>query len=236
MNEGQVLDASPESNDVTDENIAEKKFTRDQLAKIVKAESAKAADSARREAEAKYQRDLENMHASRTPSESGNADTSSESDDEMYQKVTQRLHKELQEKQSKDHVTQVAQTYQSRIDSGKSAYEDFDEVTKDFDPAAYPELTYLLAHLDNPAGVVREISKNTSKLIELGELSKKMPRMAHSKLLSLSSSIKDNEQAVADAKSNGGPPPLDRLQPSRVSGSNEKMGIRDLRSQDYLRG
>jgi hypothetical protein len=55
-------------------------------------------------------------------------------------------------------------------------------------------------------------------------------------LLKLSRSIAENKQAKTDENSNTVAAPLDRLQSSRVSGSNGKMGIRDLRNQPWLRG
>lgn len=244
MDENQVSDTgvNADNNNVAGEQ--DKMFTRDQLAKIVNAETAKAAHHARQEAEAKYQRDLEAAKAIQGKQDQRNAEVPRDVDaNAIYQQVQEKFNQQMQaekERQEQErvraHMASVADNYLAKVEQGKTAYEDFDEVTKDFDPTAFPQLTFLLAGIDNAADVLYDLSKNPIKLAGLDRLAEKNPRQAHSELIKLSQSITVNKDAKAEAQNQNVAEPLDRLQPSRVSGSNGKMGIRDLRNQPWLRG
>lgn len=236
MDESQVSEVSSTATQQPQAE-AEKVFTRDQVAKMMNAERNKAAEAARRETEEKYQRDMEALNAQRAKQEERNAEVPRDVDaNAIYQQVQERFNREMQEQQTKAQMTQVAQNYLQKVAQGKAAYEDFDEVTQDFDPTAFPQLTFLLSGIDNAGDVLYDLAKNPLKLAGLDRLAEKNPRQAHNELLKLSKSILDNKQAQADAQNQNVAEPLDRLQPSRVSGSNGKMGIRDLRNQPWLRG
>lgn len=241
MDENQVTDHSTDTSDATSTDAGEKKFTRDQLAKVVAAESAKAADAARRQAEEKYQRELEQLNAN--AAKNAEAPAGSTNVDDIVQKVSQKLrqeqqdaHAKKQEELAQQHVVQVAQRYLSKLDEGRRDYEDFDEVIKDFDPAEFPQLTYLLSELDNAGDVLYEIANNPAKIATLDQLAQKSDRMAKRALMDISKSIDVNRTAETNAKTRRVSAPLDRMQPSRVSGSNGKMSISELRKQPHLRG
>jgi hypothetical protein len=238
MEENKISDVSANANNQNNlSSEQEKLFTRDQLAKIVNAESAKAAQLAKREAEEKYQRDIESINTERMKQEQRNSEAPRDIDaNAIYQQVQERFNKEMQEQQVKAQMTQVANNYLQRIAQGKTAYEDFDEVTKEFDPTAFPQLTFLLSGIENAGDVLYDLAKNPLKLSGIDRLAEKNPRQAQSELLKLSKSITDNRQAQAESQGQNVAEPLDRLQPSRVSGSNGKMGIRDLKNQPWLRG
>lgn|ERR1700749_135597 len=212
----------------------EKLLTQSQVNKIVQHEKAKAAQAARREAEELYRRDIEAIQGNQSQR---NESVSREVDaNALYQQVQERFNSEMQQRQLEEEMRRVANNYISKIEQGRSSYSDFDEITRDFDPTAFPQLTYLVAGIDNAADVVYDLSKNPVKLAGLDRLAERNPRQAHAELLKLSRSIAENKQAQAYADSNPVSTPLDRLQPSRVSGSNGKMGISDLRNQNWLRG
>lgn len=242
MEENQVSSAgAAESNQANANQEADKLFTREELAKIANAQTAKAVAQVRQEAEQKYQRELEAINAKQTER---NAGTPKEADaNAIYQQVQERFNEEMRRQREEQERTQlkqqmanVAQNYLSKLELGRKAYEDFDEVTKDFNPTAFPQLTFLLAGIDNAGDVLYDLAKNPLKIAGLDRLAEKNPRQAHTELLKLSKSITDNQQALNEAETQSTPAPLDRLQPSRVSGSNGKKGIRDLRAEPWLRG
>jgi len=244
MDENQVSDMSgnADNNVIPPKKETEKLFTRDELAKIVAHQSSQAADNAKREAEAKYQRDLES--AIQAKQQQRNAEIPRDVDtDAIYQRVQERFNQDMRENQEKQQMeahraemNRAADSYLSKIAQGKTAYQDFDEITKDFDPAAFPQLLYLLSGMENAADIVYELSKNPLKLAGLDRLAERNPRQAQGALTSLAQSISTNKQAQSDAGSQSTSEPLDRLQPSRVSGSNGKMSIKDLQNQPWLRG
>lgn len=238
MDQNQVAeDISLESNqnlDASQSKEPEKTFTRDQVAKMMNAERNKIAENARLQAEEKYKNDLaalQDKQSQRNDSVSKDLDANA-----IYQQVQERFNSEMKDQQMRQHMSQAADNYLQKVASGKTAYEDFDDVTKDFDPTAFPQLTYMLSGMENGGDVLYDLAKNPSKLAGLDRLAEKNWKLAHSELLKLSKSISDNKQALSDAKDQNVSEPLDRLNPSRVSGSNGKMGIRDLRNQPWLRG
>jgi multidrug efflux pump subunit AcrA (membrane-fusion protein) len=209
-------------------------LTQDQVNRIVAREKQAAAEKARREAEAKYQADLE---ALRMQQQERNSHVSREADaNEIYQQVQERFNREMQERQLKDQMSMVANNYLYRIEEGKKNYQDFSEVTKDFDPVAFPQITFLLSGMENAGDVLYDLSKNPTKLAAIDQLAQRSQKLAQSELLKLSKSISDNKQSLAEAQAQLTPDPLDRISPSRVAGSNGKMTIKDLRNQPWLRG
>ncbi len=212
-------------------------LTQEQVNKIVAREKANARDMGRREAEEKYQRDLEQLNAQRMQQEQHNAQVPRDVDaNAIYQQVQERFNREMQEQQLRQQMQTLANNYLQKVAQGRVAYEDFDDITKDFDPTAFPQLTYLLSGLDNAGDILYDLSKNPIKLAAIDRLAEKNPRQAHSELLKLSKSINDNRQAQNESQNHNVSEPLDRLSPSRVAGSNGKMGIKDLRNQPWLRG
>lgn len=229
-----------ESQDVGDLNETienntegEKLLPQSQVNAIVQHAKEKAALKARREADEEYQRKIESLNASIQNQGNRNENVSREVDvDAIYQQVQERINQEQVEK----HLYNAAEQYLSKMDKGKEIYNDFDEVMGDFDPTAYKELVFLVSGIDNAADVMYELSKNPSKLVMLDNLVVKNPRKAHAQLLNISKSISENNLAKNEANSTNIPAPLDRLQSSRVSGSNGKMNTTDLRSQPWLKG
>lgn len=215
----------------------EKMLPQTEVDKLVIREKYKAAQEAKREAEAEYQRQLEAIQQQSAQQKQRNQEVPREVDaDALYQQVQERFNKEMQERQLQQEMSTVANNYLSKMKLGKDAYHDFDDITKDFDPTAFPQLTYLVSGLENAGDIVYELAKNPSKLVTLDTLAQRAPKQAQAELLKLSASIKDNQTASREAGNNQVSAPLDQLQPSRISGSNGKKSIQDLRFEDYLRG
>jgi len=234
MEENQVIDNSVDNSTISDTSEQEKMLSQSQVNKIVQHEKAKAAQAAKREIEDKYQKDL--MELQKRQSER-NEDVSREVDvNAIYQQIQERFNQEIQQRQLKDEMEKVANSYLSKMAAGKDAYEDFEEITKDFDPTAFPQLTYLVSGIENAADIIYELSLNPLKLAGLDRIAEKNPRQAQAELLKLSQSISENKKVKAYENSNSVSEPLDRLKSSRISGSNDKMSIRDLRDQPWLRG
>jgi len=204
---------------------------------IVKREKEVAAQIARQEAEREYLKKLEALQQQAQKQSQQNSNVSREVDtDALYQQIQEKFNAEMQQRQLQQEMTNVANSYITKIQNGKQQYEDFDEITKDFEPQAFPQLVYLVSGIDNAADVIYELSKNPSKLVMLDALAQRSPKQAQSELSKLSRSIADNRQAQSDAGNQTVAAPLDHLRPSRVSGNNGKPTINDLRSLDYLRG
>ena len=227
----QVIENAVDNSQVSPES--EKMISQSQVDKIIKHKTYQAAQI-QRDMEERHQRELEEIRAKQAQrNENVPRDVDADS---LYQQVQERFNQEMEKRKLKDHIESVSNSYLSKIEQGKSTYDDFEDVTKDYDPTAFPQLTYLVAGIDNAADVIYDLSRNPLKLAGLDRLAEKNPRQAQAELLKLSRSIAENRQAKSDEDSQSVAAPLDRLQSSRVSGSNGKMGIRDLRNQPWLKG
>jgi hypothetical protein len=232
------MDEQGLSGGATPEQIqpAEKTLTQAEVNAIVAREKQAAAARARQEVEREYQQKVEQMQMqqSQQPERQSSYPTDADAD-AIYQQVQERFNREMQERQFQNEMTNVANAYHAKMDLGRKGYADFDEVTKDFDPTAFPQLVYLVSGVENAGDIIYELSKNPQKLVTLDSLAKTSPRLAQAELVRLAQSITQNHVARQEAEQNPTLAPLSPLQPSRVSGSDGKMTIRDLRSQPWMR-
>lgn len=219
--------------EVSPEPEQEKMLPQSEVNKLVGRTRMEAAERARRQAEAEYQKQLEELQAQKQT----HPEQSKEIDEErLYQQIQERMNQELQQKQFEAEMARVADAYTGKMAQGIEKYEDFEKVMSDFEPQAFPQLVYLVADLDNATNIMYELSKNPSKLATIDYLAKTSPKKAQSELANIGSSIAANQQAKEEAGQQSTTAPLDRLQPSRISGNDGQLSIRDLRSQPWLKG
>lgn len=224
--------------------VSEKMLSQSEVNALIAREKQGAAARARQEVEREYQQRAEQSQMqqqqqmqSQQMGQQGAARGPSEAEaDAIYQQVQERFNREMQERQFQQDMTNVANSYHSKMDYSRKAYSDFDEVTKEFDPTAFPQLVYLVSGLENAGDIIYDLSKNPSKLATLDALAQRSPRMAQAELGRLSQSISQNSNARQEAEQNPTQAPLNPLQPSRVSGSGGQMTIKDLRNQPWLKG
>lgn len=229
-NDNQILE------DVGQQTTQEELVPKSRVNEIVQKRMAEAAEKARREAEAHYKQQLEaqQRQSMQQAQVSGQVQPSV---DEITAQVQNRLMQEFSQRQQEQEMQNVANNYLNKMAAGKDSYEDFNEVTKDFDPAEFPQLVYLVAGMDGAADVIYDLAQNPLKLAAMHTLAQSAPKKAQSELLKIANSIRDNRQAVAEAESQQSDEPLSRMQPSRLGASNGKpQTISDLRAQPWLRG
>ena len=154
MEENQVTDNALENPTVEPEK--ERLIPQSQVNKIIKHKTYEAAQ-AQRELEERHQRELEQIKSQQQQQTQRNENVPRDLDaNAIYQQVQERFNAEMEQRRLKDEVDRVAHSYISKMEQGKSTYEDFEEITKEFDPAAFPQLTYLVAGMDNAADVRSE--------------------------------------------------------------------------------
>lgn len=131
------------------------------------------------------------------------------------------------QKQLEDEARKIADTYHSKMGTGKEQFDDFDDIMADFNPAAFPNLVYLASQVDNTPAVMYELMKNPGKLGTVLVMSKEDPAGAQSIINRLSTSIKSNEQAKAQERSAS--EPLSRLQSSPTGRETGTLDVKDFR-------
>ncbi len=224
---------------------SEKMLSQSEVNALIAREKQAAAARARQEVEREYQQRAESSQMQQQQMQTQQQEqqqkmgmqSPTEADtDAIYQQVQERFNRELQERQFQAEMSSLADSYHAKMGESRKSYDDFDEVTKQFDPGAFPQLMMLVAGLENAGDIVYDLSKNPNKLVTLDSLAQRSPQMAHAELAKLSQSISQNSSARMEAEQNPTLAPLNPLQPSRVSGSNGKMTVDDLRNQPWLRG
>ena len=148
---------------------------------------------------------------------------------QKQQEAAEAAHREQLEKE----VNDVAEQYFGKLAQGREAFEDFDAVTADFDPAAFPQLVYLATQSDNTAAIIYELQKNPAKLAQLSVMVDKSPAQARKMMASLSESIKTNDDAKRNLQE--AQDPLSRLKPSPVGTDNGTKTVRDFKNSSYLK-
>jgi len=240
---GEVLNTEAES------QPEERTFSKYDVQKIVEREKANASDRTKRKLEAEYNERLDRLRAEKEEiarqlngmgqSSQGNYASNNQapfSIDEVVKKVRDDLSQDMQRQEMERYVRGVADSYASKMAAGSSKYEDFNDTIKDFEASSFPNLIFLAEKLDNLPDVMYDLIKNPSKLIAINTLAEKAPSLASAELNKLSASIKHNQEAQQSAQRLGTPSPLDRVQPSLISGGNGQMSFNDLRNADWLRG
>ena len=215
----------------------EKTLTQSQVNEIVKREKASTAERVRREMEASRQQE-----ASMSGSQNGMDQSAME--EKIFNRIIEQAKKleeedlkrerDGQEAERRQQVEKVANEFWLKMKAGKDQYSDFDEVMTDFDPAAFPQLAFLSAGMENTAGIMYELSKNPSKLAQLNVLAERNPKLAEREMKKLSESIVKNEEAKAENVSPNAP--LSRLKSSNVGADTGKMSLKDYKNADWLRG
>jgi hypothetical protein len=216
--------------------LEEKMIPQSQVNSLIGSTKARAEAAARQKAEAEYQQKLEELQREKQMAESRGDDTRDIDVDSLYQQFQERLNREMQERQLSEHMSEVVRNYHGQMASGKELYDDFEDVTKIFNPAEFPRIVYLTQKMDNAADIFYELSKNPEKLGVINSLADSSPGAAQAALQKLSKSIATNKAALeqeAGGKTNA---PLDRMQASTRTSGNGQMSVSDLKGQDWLRG
>lgn len=230
--EANMVDEASQQDQQQQQDKAEKMLSQSEVNSLV----GRAKAEARQKADAEYQRKLQALEEQKAQQEARGEDTKDVDVDALYQQVHEKFNKEMEQRQLQDHMRQVADNYQQKMVSGKDSYEDFDDVVKDFNPAEFPQIVYLVSGLDNAADIVYELSKNPKNLVAIDSLAQRSPKLAQVELQRLSQSISANKAAAAEDAQGNANAPLDRLQPSNRTATNGRMSVSDLKDQPWLRG
>lgn len=213
------------------ERPVEKTLTQSEVNAIVKREKQKAAESARREAQAELER-LQSQSMGGVESQGANVD-------EQLKKLVENQFQQMQDQQEQqrreEEANQLAQTYYSKLAQGRELHADFDDVISDFDVGAFPQVAVLATQLDNTGSIMYELAKNPSKLAQVAVLAERYPEGARKMLQGLGNSVVKNQEAIAGNVATN--EPLSRLKPSMNAGMDDgKLTVADYKKQPWLRG
>jgi hypothetical protein len=140
------------------------------------------------------------------------------------------------EQEEQDYLARHAHHYHQNVTAGKEKYPDFEqqlERVKWLDSAGALALTPLINEFDNAADIMYELSKKDEKLASLigtFQHGKAAPALIKEKLHALSNSIKQNETALTNAKSQPRPP-LSTINSSNRGTDSGRATVSELRAK-----
>lgn len=154
---------------------------------------------------------------------------------QMMQTQMAEKQREHEETQQRAQIDNLAKEYLEKMKQGPTLYSDFEEVTKGFSPAKYPQVTILAGQMENTPDIIYELKKNPQKLTHLHVLALTDPEEAQIEMTRLSKSIKRNEDALANNSKS--PSPLSKLKTSATAGQDTgKRRVSDLRKDPRFKG
>ncbi len=216
----------------------ERSLTQEHVNEIVKREKAAAADKVRREMEVLHRNEIEQLKSSAPTSMGG---IPQEDLGAMEERLLKRMAEEQERKQNEilraeneQLLRNAADMYHLKVAKGKDKFSDFEEVMRDFDPSAFPQVALEAADFDNTDEIMYELSKNPGKLMQLTGLFEKSPLLGRRELTKLSQSIVQNQEAKENNVSTNAP--LSRLKSSTVGEDSGQVTLKDLKNADWLRG
>lgn len=154
---------------------------------------------------------------------------------QRIQAYEQQRMAEIEREQQKAQAEEIARKYIESQERGKTLFDDYDTITQDVTPAAYPQVTIMASQYDNMPEILYELGGNPRKLVDLHVMAITNPNQAKREMAKLAQSIRNNEQALAQNQKS--PQPLTRLKSSAVAGQDTgKRTISDLRKDPRFRG
>lgn len=227
------------------ETAPEEMVAKSRVNEIVKREKAAAADKVRREMEALHAQEIEGLKSAQSPSRGETQEPGSDIRSTVQQLLSEEIKKfqeeedkrayEAQQAQLQKDMQESANQYLLKVDQGKSEFQDFDDVMKDFDIRAFSGVALLAGQMDNTAAIMYELAQNPLKVAQLHTLAKESPGLAEKEMRKLATSITKNQQAAANNVQTNAP--LSRLKSSTVAGAdNGQMGLKDYKNADWLKG
>lgn len=212
---------------------APKMLDQDKVNEIYQAAFAKGKAKGSQETQAEYERRMAEMRSSapQASNETQGAQVTEDLVNQLKSRLDEERQREMQAAEQarvEAHMSQIAKDFTSKLNSGKSQYEDFDSVTDGLDLAQFPHLVYFANEVDNTADVVYEMAKNPHKLANIQVLAQTSPELARREIKKLSQSITNNREAAEQHRDSNDP--LSRTKPSAKAGADSgKMSIQDYK-------
>lgn len=222
---------SSENNTSTGSSTPEKTFVQSEVNEMIRHSNARVAEKARREALEGIQSVQPNQTSQVSPTNTVASNTvTPEHLERMVSETVEKKQKELLETHNRQtqeqQAYQVANDFVSKMQAGKTNYDDFDSVVSDLDFSTMGPIVHSIKDMDNVADVIYDLAQNPMKLGSLNNLLATQPAKARAEIKKLSDSIKSNQAAKQQKQANE---PLSRVQPSPIGTDNGSKSVSDYR-------
>lgn len=207
---------------------AEKMIPQSQVSKIAAREARSAAEKARNEMRAEFERQQAVAGSDKPASSMGGMPQMT--DEQLQQKIMEAAHR----MSTQMTANKMAQDFESKINAEIEADPNFGDLYDSLNITQHPELVIWMNGMDNSAKVVKDLAENPSKFANILMLAKSgVPGLAQKELKKLSDSIKTNLAAQAQPAVKE---PLNQLSASSVGADNGLSSVSDYQKQEWLRG
>ncbi len=215
-------------------------LTRKTVSKIVERERQKAFEKGKQEALMQLQQEQQQQmqqpeaapvqqqqQASQQPGNLGGMQQMGQADIERM--IAERLPAQLQSHIESVKNEHMINSFVQKMQAAETRHPGLEAKLNDLEYSpAMTKVIEMANNMENTADVMKELIDNPGKLIEMLNGVKEQPRLAQQQLMSLSNSIKMNQEALAQEKQ--AQDPMSQLKPSTSAGlDNSAMSVSDFR-------
>ncbi len=204
-------------------------LSRDVVSKIVERERKKAYEKGQKEALMQLQQDqqVNQQQASEAvPQSLGGMQQMSPADIErmIAEKAPQLLHEHVQNLKNEHAIN----SFVSKMQAAEQKYPGLEAKLNELDYSSMAPLVHMANDMDNTGDIMQELVNNPMKMVGLINMAREQPKLAQRQMMELSTSIKTNQDALAQEKQ--AQDPMSQLKPSSSAGmDNGAMSVSDFR-------
>lgn len=154
---------------------------------------------------------------------------------EEFQRLRDEYIAESDRNTQQQEAQKIAKEFLTKIEAGKSKYDDFEKTVTDVGFGNFPYIVQLANMVDNTDDVVYELAKNPIKianiqsLVDIAIRNGTSPTLALNEMKRLADSIKQNQNAQNFKSPNN---PLSQLKPGNAGTDNKgALSVRDFKSK-----
>jgi hypothetical protein len=142
--------------------------------------------------------------------------------------IAEKIPQALQGHVNEMRTQQLVDSFVSKMQAAEAKYPGLEAQLNDLDYSSMAPVVEMANNMENTADIMKELLDKPEKLSSILTLSYTQPRLAQRKLMDLSQSIKQNEDAKAQESQ--AKDPMSQLKPSSSAGmDNSAMSVSDFR-------
>jgi hypothetical protein len=224
-----VIESSPAPAPAPSSSTTEKMLSQSHVNSMLGAVRKEGYEKGRKEALAEREQNAQTNYSENDYQQNNNYET-------IFREKAQAILREEAEKEIRlRQAHEILNTFSSKVSSAKQRYSDFDTQVSKLNLEENSHLIQMTHTLDNPGEVLYELATNTQKFALINMLvASRAPSAAIEELQKLSTSIKQNQEALKQ-QSKKAEAPLGRLNPSITGVDNDQFNLQDLKKRPWAR-
>lgn len=147
---------------------------------------------------------------------------------EESRKLSEESAKAAYEASQKEYATKIATDFNTKMEAGKTKYQDFDQITRAVNLPNYGNAVHLSTMFENTADIFYSLANDPIKLHTINQMAVTSPDLAYLQMQKLSKSLKDNEAAANVKLPNE---PLSQMRPTNTGTDNGVLSVADFRKK-----